>query len=24
MKLLMIEDNKSVCEMMSMFFEKEK
>ncbi len=24
MKLLMIEDNKSVCEMMSVFFEKEK
>ena len=24
MKILMIEDNKSVCEMMSMFFEKEK
>ena len=24
MKLLMIEDNKSVCEMVSMFFEKEK
>lgn len=24
MKLLMIEDNKSVCKMMSMFFEKEK
>ena len=24
MKLLMVEDNKSVCEMMSMFFEKEK
>lgn len=24
MKLLMIEDNKSVCEMMSMFFEKER
>ncbi|PLA94013.1 response regulator transcription factor [Ligilactobacillus salivarius] len=24
MKLLMIEDNKSVCEMMSIFFEKEK
>ena len=24
MKLLIIEDNKSVCEMMSMFFEKEK
>ena len=23
MKILMIEDNKSVCEMMSMFFEKE-
>ena len=24
MKILMIEDNRSVCEMMSMFFKKEK